>query len=55
MDHAEEVVALTAVCVLLSALAHSSTDLLIADALAGEDAESDAEQPDNKATRGDTA
>ena len=55
MDHAEEVVALTAVCVLLSALAHSSTDLLIADALAGEDAQSDAEQPDNKATRGDTA
>jgi NhaP-type Na+/H+ or K+/H+ antiporter len=37
MDHAEEVVALTAVTVLLSAVAHSSTDLLIAEKLAEEE------------------
>jgi sodium/hydrogen antiporter len=37
MDHAEEVVALTAVTVLLSALAHSSTDLFIAEKLAEEE------------------
>jgi NhaP-type Na+/H+ or K+/H+ antiporter len=37
MDHSEQVVALTAVTVLLSALAHSSTDLYIAEKLADEE------------------
>jgi NhaP-type Na+/H+ or K+/H+ antiporter len=52
MDHAEEVVALTAVCVLLSALAHSSTDLLIADALAGEHADAKDRQSKGRASKG---
>jgi NhaP-type Na+/H+ or K+/H+ antiporter len=53
MDDADKVVALTAVTVLVSAFAHSSTDLLVAEKLAEEEEEED-DQPAATA-RGDTA
>jgi NhaP-type Na+/H+ or K+/H+ antiporter len=48
MPHAREVLALTAVTVLVSALAHSSTDLLVAEKLTEEMRE--AEEPDTAPT-----
>jgi NhaP-type Na+/H+ or K+/H+ antiporter len=50
MDHAKEVLALAAVTVLVSALAHSSTDLFIAEKLAQEEANSE-----DTPARGDAA